>query len=270
MRKTFLSVLIIIFLVSVKAWPQTPPYELIKCIENPGGKLLSDHIGNFYVINNSTLKKFDTHGNFLFSYTDLSDGNIGSVDVTDPLKILLFNHDYGKIKFLDNKLSLQQDYLNLSIIGFNTCSLAAISSDNGFWIYDPQSVQLIKIDNSMKVIQSSGNIADLTSDVFDPDFMVETNNKVYINNPETGLAVFDKFGTYLKLIPLKNLEMFQIFNNIVYYIQNQHLIALNLNNYEERKMLLPESGGGLLGFAYTNNHLALLFKDRFCIYRINF
>ena len=36
--------------------------------------------------------------------------------------------------------------------------------------------------------------------------MEQYNNRLYLNEPESGIYVFDHFGTYIKKIPIHGLE----------------------------------------------------------------
>jgi hypothetical protein len=108
MRKFWTGV-ILFFFYSVSVTAQTESYKLLKCIDTTGNRIVNDNLGNIYILEKSSLKKYDADGNFLCSYTELSDGLISGIDVSDPLKIIILNADFGKIKFLDNKLSIKSN-----------------------------------------------------------------------------------------------------------------------------------------------------------------
>jgi hypothetical protein len=57
----------------------------------------------------------------------------------------------------------------------------------------------------------------------------EYNNNVFLNCPETGIYMFDIFGTFSKLIPLKNIKQLQVDENIFYYATDSGFCSYNFN-----------------------------------------
>jgi len=261
--------LLFIFLFTVAyfvGFAQNESYKLLKCIDTTGNRIVTDNLGNIYLLEKSSLKKYDAEGNFLCSYTELSDGMISGIDVSDPLKIIIINSDFGKIKFLDNKLSIRNTPVSLSNLGYPNASLAAASYESGFWVFDPLSNQLIRFDNDLQLSQSSGNISDLIGHAFKPDLIIESGNMVYVNDPQYGIFVFDRYATYMKTIPVKNILSFQIFKDKLFYPENQNLKSLDLTTYDEKTLKLPITDETILGVAIDNRRLSIITKTKFCIY----
>jgi hypothetical protein len=266
MRKFLLTVFLLAAL-QIRTYAQNVPFDLKKCSEIIGNRIVNDNLGNIYILEKSSLKKYDAEGNFLYSYTELSDGQITDIDVTDPLKIIIFNSDFGKIKFLDNKLSLKKDAILLPDLGFNSASLVAASYDSGFWIFDPLLNQLVRFDKDLQLSQQSGNISDLIGYEFKPDFIIEYDNKVYVNDPQYGIFVFDRYGTYLKNIPVRNIPAFQIFSNQIIYLEKNVLKSLDIKTYEEKTMKLPAFGEEIICVTIDSHTISLLSHTKFCIYK---
>ena len=265
MKKLLLSSMLVV-LVSLCGMSQNTSYKLLKCIDTTGNRIVSDNLGNIYILKNSTLKKYDFDGNFLCSYTELSDGLISGIDVSDPLKIVILNADFGKIKFLDNKLSIKNTPISLPDLGYNNASLVAASYESGFWIFDPLSNQLVRFDKNLEVSHSSGNISDLIGHEFKPNFIVEYDNILYANDPRYGIFVFDRYATYMKTIPVKNIHSFQIFNNKLFYPDSNNLKSLDIKTYEENILKLPPMDDDIVGAAIFNGRISLITKTKFCIF----
>jgi hypothetical protein len=114
------------------------------------------------------------------------------------------------------------------------------SNNEGYWIFDLQDFQLKKIDLNLQVKFESGNISQATGDsIILPDFLLEADNSVYLNNPSSGILVFDLYGTYYKTIPIRNLESFQVIGDELLYVANNKLISFHLKKLEEKEILLP-------------------------------
>ncbi len=246
---------------------QTIHFEKKLCIEVTGTRIVTDNFGNIYVIDKSSVKKFDTEGKSLSSYTEFGDGKISGLDVSDPLKIILFNADFGKIKFLDNKLTLKNNSISLFDLGYANASLIAASYESGFWLFDPLSNQVVRFDNSLQPSQSSGNINDLIGHDFAPNFLLESDNTLYVNDPRYGIFIFDRYATYLKTIPLKNLKSFQIINNKIVYLEDSFIKTLDLKTYDETTFKLPQIEDELLNATLDNQRLYVITKTKLCIYR---
>src|SRR3569832_62450 len=82
-------------------------YHLINSIPFTGAKLTTDNFGNEYVIIENKLLQFDTLGKPKANYSERNAGQLHSIDVSNPLKPLLFFPDFAQLQVLDSKLALQ-------------------------------------------------------------------------------------------------------------------------------------------------------------------
>lgn len=87
-----------------------------------------------------------------------------------------------------------------------------------------------------------------------------------MNDPRYGIFVFDRYATYLKTIPVKNIQSFQIFNEKIFYTDTNSLRSLDINTYEEKIMKLPVLDEEIIGAAISNAKISLITKTKFCIY----
>jgi len=232
------KIFILFFLLATLAL-RTGDFVLVKTITASISFMTTDNLGNLYIIVNNELRKYDIDGNLLKTFSDKTHGSITSVDVTDPLKILLYYHDFRQILFLDNMLSIKGDALMLDDLGVLQPLLACNSYDNGFWIYDQQEFQLIRFDKNLNSSYQSGNIVQLTGVKIKPNFLMEISGKVYLNDPDNGILVFDKYGTYAKIIPFKNLSSFQARDENILYSTKSQLIRYNFKTFDQQTMDLP-------------------------------
>lgn len=101
-----------------------------------------DILGYDYYSKNNVLYK--QKNSEKWEYKNLSLGEIHSVDLINPLKILVFYKEFNQVILLDNQLSeIAKINLNEFNLVAQTCSVA---SQNHFWIYDNLSNQLILFD----------------------------------------------------------------------------------------------------------------------------
>jgi hypothetical protein len=232
------KILLISFLFFLMAF-RSGDYMLINTISSEASFMTTDNLGNVYLVVNNELKKYDPDGNLLKSFSDKAHGAIAFADVSDPLTIMIYYKDFRQILFLDNFLSAKGDAVLLDNLNLFQPSLACNSYDNGFWVYDQQDFQLIRFDKNLNVANQSGNIVQLTGIEIKPNFLMEISDKVYLNDPESGILVFDKFGTYAKMLPIKNLTSFQIIDDNIIYATETQLIMYNFKTFEQQSMILP-------------------------------
>lgn len=156
-------------------------------------------------------------------------GAITSADATNALRIVLFYRDFNRVVFLDNTMSPINQPIQLETIGFPLATLVASSHDNGLWIYDQQNFELVRLDQNLQVEQRTGNLSQLLGiDTLQPNFLIEKDNRLLLNNPTTGVLVFDIFGTYSKTIPVKNLKSLQLIDNSLIWFNGSSLSAENI------------------------------------------
>lgn len=257
------QLLFFFFLFSVKLSAQ---YSLATEVEVKADYFTSDNLGNAYLINGHEIFKYLPNGKLFNRYSNLMLGNITSVDATNPLKLLLFYRDFSKIQFLDNQLSENRGVISLQDLGLEQSTLACISFDNGFWVYDQISFSLIRFNQAFDKTQEVRNINQNIGYEPQPNFLHESGDWVYLNNPGTGILVFDIFGTYFKTIPIKGLTDFQIAGENLLYFKEGKLLSYNLKTLQEAEVQIPYDEIKML--RVEKEKLMILTKENLKIYEV--
>lgn len=187
-------------------------------IEFKGKTFTTDQTGSYYEIYANQIIKIGKNGQRQFTYSNNILGEISSVDVSNPMKIVVFFRDFSKIVVLDNTLTEQGGVLDLNEVSLEETSLVCTSYNNGIWYYNPLKFQLTRLEHSTKNVNISANISNILNKNIQPNFLVEFNNKVYLNDPVNGVLVFDIYGTYLKTIPIFGLMTFQVKEKFLLYV----------------------------------------------------
>ena len=225
-KKTIVTLLLSLFLGF--AYAQDNNVVMIEKIR--GDQITIDHLGNLYIIQNALLQKYNENGQFLFSYSNFSFGNITSVDVSNPMKIMVFYQETGTIMFLDDRLAPVSNKIDLYNFQYMTVSLAAYSSDNKIWLYDEVHADIIALDIYFKEIHR----VHYNFQEFNPTQFQEISSKMFfMHNPEQGVFLFDFFGTYIKTIPVQSSFPVQFYNNSIYYLKNNQLHIYNYARLSE-------------------------------------
>lgn len=201
-------------------------------LEAKANLVVTDNLANVYLVNNDQFVKYDSKLIKLKEFSNKNFGAITSADVNNPLRILLFYRDFSRIVFLDNTLSQNGDPLALEKLGFPMATLAASSFDNGLWIYDQPSFELIRFSNNLEISGRTGNLSQILGIELQPNFILEKDNRIFLNNPNTGILIFDVFGTYIKTVPIVNLTTFQVADDEIVYFSEGNLHSWNLKTSE--------------------------------------
>jgi hypothetical protein len=207
-------------------------FELIRQLQVTGTSITSDYLGNVYAINDNEIAKYSSTGSLISSFSDKNAGTITSVDASNPLRVQVFYQDFGQIIYLDDVLSVIGSRISLLEQGLDQATLSCSSWDDGIWLYDPQDFELKRLGNDLRLSHQSGNVNQLVGIEANPNFIIEKNNFVYLNNPLTGILVFDQFGTYYKTLPVIGIERFQVSADQVFYLQEGKLISYNMRMFQ--------------------------------------
>lgn len=231
--------LLFIFLFTTTTCFAQNKFTSIATIHIEADFFTSDNQGNVYVVKSDELSKYNKSGKLLYKYSDKKLGNISFVDASNMLRLLVFYKNFLQIVFLDNTLTLNGQVLNLDKIGSQQAQVVCSSHNSGIWLYDQQNFELLRLDQNFEKLQQTGNLNLLLNTSLQPDYLLEYDNKVYLNNHSSGILMFDIYGTYYKTIPIKNVKNFQPITDWVYFISDSTVKAYNTKTTEEKQFEMP-------------------------------
>jgi hypothetical protein len=173
-----------------------------------------DNLGDLFLLTpQNQLKKYNGSGDSLSVFNDVRRyGKIAYMDVTNPLKILLFYQEFGTIVMLDRFLN-NINSIDLRQLGFYQVTCIGLAYDNNIWVYDALAGQLNKIASDGTLVSQTNDIRQFTDSVPDPTLLSDQGGLVYLYDPQEGAFVFDHYGGFQKLIPLRNWRHFSVINN---------------------------------------------------------
>ncbi len=207
--KKLLTILIIVFVGDALAQ--------VKPVSFKGNSITTDQFGYYYEVGDTEIKKYSIEGELDCSYSNNVLGVIANVDVSNPQKILVYFKDFTKILILDNTLSPTSEIIDLTDLELDETTLVCRSYNDGIWYYDPVHFELIRKSRELITTNTSGNLANLLNKNIQANYLVEYNNKLYLNDITHGILVFDNYGTYLKTLPIVGATAFQVKDkNLIY------------------------------------------------------
>lgn len=266
MNKSLL--LIAIFFVAAFQMKAQNTYELIKSFPVKGSVMSSDELKNSYVVNNeNNIIKLDSLGGLLAIYSENEYGQVGTIDATNPFTILTFYKDFNSAISLDINMNAKRLY-KFSSLGINDVAAVCTSYDNKIWLFDESDQKLKKMDDQYEITHESADVTQLIGGAISPNFMVERNQMVFINDPEKGIFVFDIYGTYFRTFLIPELDNFQIIGQKIVCFKDNKLYAFDMRSQSDDVIKIPTDVSNIKDLRVTRNYLMLLTDTNIHIYKV--
>ncbi len=234
---------LIIYISILFQFLQPAEFQFVKSVKVDGDSHFSDPMGNVYIIKNNHLVKFVQDYTQAAEYTNLFLGNIHSIDVSDPLRILIYYKDHNQVVWVDNYLSELRSPIWLDDLGVDQAQLVCSSNQGGLWIFNGLNNQLQYFDVNLQFVHESVTLNSLTGPDIQPTFMLEKSRNVYLNVPGFGILIFDRFGNYSKTIPLEIPGEFQVTDQHLYFFKEGKFYSFDLHKNSPGKLELPKEDG---------------------------
>lgn len=192
---------------------------------------------NLFHFDHTVLTK--TYGDESVSYSNFEFGNITSVDISNPLKIVVFYRDFNQVVLLDNQLNETERIHFEYDIRFVSRGTA-----NNLWVFTTNTQ---RIENyNFKTNQVTTRSQPLTNLVVQN--MKSTANYVYLQS-ETGIHTFDYLGNFISLYEDSEIDDFQYKNRVLYTISNNKIFKLT----DSKKELVIPIESKIKNFYTINN-----------------
>lgn len=200
----------------------------------------ADNLQNIYVLTaTNEVVKYTPDGKEQFRYPNSTLGSIKTIDVSNPLLIMVFFPDYQNVLLLDRTLSPAGQF-NLFRAGLLQVTAVGMANDNHLWAYDATTFQLKKIDREGTVLFESTDLSLELGRSISPVKIFEKNQTVFLCDPKEGILLFDTFGKYLKTLHLKGISNCQVLGDELYYLEKGQLVSFNLQSLTSKSYVLPE------------------------------
>ena len=229
----------------------------------------ADILDNVYLLTEtSQLRKLNSNGDSIASYNDVKKyGNPSLIDVSNPLKILVYYKNFATVVTLDRLLSFRNS-INLRTLNIFSVKALSISYDNNIWLFDEQDYKLKKINDEGKLLQESTDWRMLINEVPSPSQIIDRDQFVYLYDSSKGFFVSDYYGSYKNNIPFLYWQNSSINNNGIMGVVKDSLMLYDLATHELSRFLLPGFLQNSLSIKAINSRLYALKKEGLEIYRL--
>lgn len=263
-----LFLFLFLFLFPGFASAQDSTFRPVRSIKGDIVNVAVDHLDNIYLISSTgQIKKLNGAGDSLAVYNQQKNyGQPHAIDVSNPLKILLFYKDFSTVVVLDRFLAVRA---TLDLKRFNILQPGAVglSYDNNIWVFDEYDNKLKKIDEQGTRLQENTDLRNVFAEGLAPQRIINRNGFVYLADTTQGIFVFDNYGAFKKKLPLSRWQSFEVLRDDVVTIGSGSLYFYNPSNFIQRQYKLP-SFRPYFHSIIGNGRLMALSKEGMDVYEI--
>ena len=228
-----------------------------------------DVLDNIYLITaGNQLKKINANGDSVAVFNDVKKyGNPSMIDVSNPLKLLVYYKNFSTVVILDRLLTLRNS-INFRKMGIFSVKALTTSYDNNIWLFDEQDLKLKKIDDDGKVLQETTDLRRLFDSVPSPTQIIDVDNFVYLYDASKGFFIFDYYGTLKNNLPFLYWQHIAISNNNLYGFVNDKLYSYELKSLNLKSYTTPSYFNDNINIKAINGKIYLLKKEGVQIYSV--
>ena len=199
-----------------------------------------DNLGNLYLLYaNGQLKKLQPNGDSAAVFNDVRKyGKVYSVDVSNPLKVLLYYKDFETVVTLDRFLNVRST-LDLRQQNLQQVKAVGLAYDNNIWIFDELESKLKRIGEDGRLMDQSNDFRTIFDSMPSPEVIIDQDKSVYLYDPLKGVYIFDYYGGYRSRIPFTGWTDFKVINNALVGRDGKFLYRYNVGSLQLQQYPLP-------------------------------
>ncbi len=245
-------------------------FRLIHTIPGDIAAFTVDNLDNIYILSSrNQLKKLNANGDSVAVFNDVKNfGQASLVDVSNPLKVLLYYKDFATVVMLDRLLS-NRNSIDLRRQNIFQANAIGQSYDNKIWVYDELESKLKKIDEDGKLLQETADLRLLLSQAPSPVKIFDENRYVYLYDTLKGVYVFDYFGTLKNTVMIKGWKNLKVTGKYIYGSRSDTLFRYQFSNFQTDEWKMPEAIYRSKAFNFTTTRIYALKEDGLEVYSIN-
>lgn len=147
-----------------------------------------DNLGNIYVLNkDNQLKKLSPNGDSLAIFNDVRRfGKVSFIDVTNPLKIVVYYREFTMIIELDRFLNIVNT-IDLRKLNILQAKAVGLGYDNNVWVYDELDAKLKRIADDGSLVDQTTDFRQLFDSTPDPSILRDQGGYVYLYDTVKGV-----------------------------------------------------------------------------------
>ncbi len=259
MKKRY-KLILIFCCIALQGIAQTDTtFRLLKILQGDIVHFTIDNLDNIYVLNSQNqVKKYNMNGDSVAIFNDIRKyGRASLIDVSNPLKVLLYYRDFATVVMLDRFLN-PVNTVDLRKENIFQARAIAQSYDNKIWVYDEVENKLKKIGEDGKLIQETPDFRLLLDQMVNPVKISDENQYVYLYDSTKGVYVFDYFGSLKNVIQIRQWKNFKVAGNYIFGSVSDTLYRYEISSFLYDEWKLPAEIRTATIFNFSNSRLYAL------------
>lgn len=231
--------------IAARAAAQDSTFRLVRQIPLDAVDFAVDNLGSIYAItSDNQLRKYTAQGDSMAVFDEVRRyGTLTGLDVTNPLKVLLFYKDFMTVLALDRFLGRLYK-LDLRTVGIQEANSVTLAYDNNLWVYDEQNAELKRISDGGQVLMASNDFRQLFNEEVNPVEIVDQDGLVYLNDPDNGIYVFDYYGGFKVKLSFTGVSGLRVFNKNIFGLRGESMWSYRPGTLQEKESPLPATAKG--------------------------
>lgn len=257
-KKRIIFLAILFFPVFVTA-QEDSSFQLLRVMKGDIASFTVDNLDNLYVLNSrNQVKKYNINGDSVAVFNDIRKyGQATLIDVSNPLKVLLYYNDFATVVMLDRFLNVV-NVVDLRKQGILQAKAIGQSYDNKIWVYDELEAKLKKIDEDGKLLQETPDFRLLLGQPVTPTRIFDENRYVYLYDSLKGVYVFDYFGALKNGILIQRWQNLKVAGKFIFGSRADSLFRYEISTFRVDEWPKPEPVRLSRAFNFSSTRLYAL------------
>lgn len=269
MKKIFAIIVAVCFTWFSAIAQSDTSFKLIRIVKGDIASFSVDNLDNIYILDNrNQLKKYNSNGDSVAVFNDVKKyGQVSYMDVSNPLKVLLYYQNFSTVVMLDRFLNIR-NIVDLRKQNIFRAKAIGQSYDNKIWVYDELEYKLKKLDEDGKLLQETPDFRLLLGQALTPQKIFDENKYVYLYDSTYGVYVFDYYGALKNNIMIQRWNNFKVAGKYIFGSKSDTLFRYEISAFQYDDWKMPEQIYRSRSFDFSASRLYALKKDGIEIYSI--
>lgn len=244
-------------------------FRFTRSIPGNFSTVYTDYLGNIYAVTTGNqLRKYNAAGDSVAVFNNVRRyGSLTFIDVTNPLKLLLYYQSYATIQVLDRFLDSRHT-LNLRQQGIFNVKTIGSSYDNNIWVFDEADAKLKKVDENGVVLNETNDLRQVLDTVPAPDYLYDQDGLVFLYDTHRGWYLFDNYGSFKNRLPFTGWSNVQVIGGYLVGFSENQLMQYQPGSMQLRKFPLPPGSDRASRMAAGPGTLVLMQENGLAVYHI--
>jgi hypothetical protein len=236
--------------------------HFVKMIPGDFTYFTTDNLDNIYLVNSSNqLKKINSNGDSAGVFNEVRKyGKLFAMDVTNPLKLLLYYQNFATVAVLDRFLNVR-NVINLRKQNIFNVKTIATSYDNNIWLFDEGDAKLKKVDDNGLVLSETIDFRMVFDSIPSPVQILDRDGFVTLYDTNKGFYIFDYYGALKNKLPFLQWKNVEVLGNKLYGFGDTSLYQYQTGSLQLKEYKLPAVFKEAMQIKAGNGKVYVLNKD---------